>query len=176
VAAGENVLAVALAAGIPLPHSCRQGRCASCRARLVSGEIAYPHGKLPPGLSAAEAAAGAVLLCQAQPRSSLVVETRRAMSSAPVASAEILSIEPLPFGALRLRLRPMAGTVAARPGQFVDAVNAAGLAARLAVIAMHAAEVELEAASDGGTFREWLSDPAAAGCVLRLSGPFDAPR
>jgi CDP-4-dehydro-6-deoxyglucose reductase len=176
VAAGQNVLAVALAAGIPLPHSCRQGRCASCKARLVSGEIAYPHERLPPGLSAAEAAAGAVLLCQAQPRSSLVLETRRAGSPAPGASAEILSIEPLPFGAVRLRLRLQAGSIGARPGQFVDAVNAGGLAARLAVIALRAAEIELEAASDGGTFREWLSTPSAAGCALRLSGPFDAPR
>jgi CDP-4-dehydro-6-deoxyglucose reductase, E3 len=176
VAAGENVLAVALAAGIPLPHSCRQGRCASCKARLVSGEIAYPDGKLPPGLSADEAAAGAVLLCQARPRSTLLVETRRAVSSLPGAGSEILSVDPLPFDAVRLRLRWVAGAIAARPGQFVDAVNDSGLSARLPVIALRADEIELEAASDGSSFREWLSQPAARGSSLRLKGPFDAPR
>jgi CDP-4-dehydro-6-deoxyglucose reductase, E3 len=177
VSAGENVLAVALAAGITLPHSCRQGRCASCRARLVSGDIAYPDGILPPGLSAGEAAAGAVLLCQARPRSDLVVETRRVAPSAlPGASVEILTIESLPFDALRLQLRLLSGSVGARPGQFVDAVNAAGLVARLPVIALRADDIELEAASDGSAFREWLATPSAPGSALRLSGPFDAPR
>ena len=50
MAAGENVLAAALAAGIPLPHSCRAGRCATCKARVLSGEIAYPDDKLPPAI------------------------------------------------------------------------------------------------------------------------------
>jgi ferredoxin len=176
VAAGENVLAVALAAGIPLPHSCRQGRCASCRARLLSGEIAYPEEKLPPGLSAGEAAAGAVLLCQARPRSALVIETRRVASAAAEdASGEILAIEPLAFDALRLRLR-LGGPLTARPGQFIGVTNAEGQASRLPLIARREDEIELEAASDGSAFREWLSDASAIGASLRLSGPFDAPR
>jgi ferredoxin len=76
VAAGQNVLAAALAAGIPLPHSCRAGRCASCKATLIAGTIAYPGDALPPGIVSAEAMKGEVLLCQAQPRSHLVVKTR----------------------------------------------------------------------------------------------------
>ena len=118
----------------------------------------------------------AVLLCQAQPRSTLVVETRRAVSSLPGASSEILSIDPLPFDSVRLRLRWVTGAIAARPGQFVDAINDSGISARLPVIALRADEIELEAASDGSAFREWLSQPSACGSALRLNGPFDAPR
>ena len=176
VAADENVLAVALAAGIPLPHSCRQGRCASCRARLLSGEFAYPGGVLPPGLTAAEAAAGAVLLCQAQPRSPLLIETRLLRSAAAYrTNAEILAIEPLAFDALRVRLR-LSGRISARPGQFLDAVNAVGETSRLPLIAARDAQIELEAASDGSAFREWLAGGSAIGATLLLKGPFDAPR
>jgi CDP-4-dehydro-6-deoxyglucose reductase len=175
VPAGENVLAAALAAGIPLPHSCRQGRCASCRARLVEGEIAYPDGKLPPGLSPAEAAAGAVLLCQARPRTALVVETRRVPSALEDARGEILAIEPLAFDALRLRLR-ITGSLPARPGQFVDVIQAWGVASRLPVIGRREQEIELEAAGDSSAFREWLSAADAVGASVILKGPFDAPR
>jgi len=176
VAAGENVLAVALAAGIPLPHSCRQGRCASCRARLLSGEIAYPDEKLPPGLSTDEAAAGAVLLCQARPRSALVIETRLVRAAAgQKTSGVILALEPLAFDTLRLRLR-LSASLAARPGQFIDATTTAGLTCRLPLIAQREGEVELEAASDGSAFREWLSSGSPIGASLLLRGPFDAPR
>jgi CDP-4-dehydro-6-deoxyglucose reductase len=176
VAPDENVLAVALAAGIPLPHSCRQGHCASCRARLLSGEFAYPEGVLPPGLTPAEAAAGALLLCQAQPRSPMLIETRLLRSSAASkASAEIIAIEALAFDALRLRLR-LASRFTARPGQFLDAINAAGAASRLPLIAVRDGEIELEAAADGSALREWLGSAAAPGATLLLKGPFDAPR
>jgi CDP-4-dehydro-6-deoxyglucose reductase len=176
VAADQNVLAVALAAGIPLPHSCRQGHCASCRARLISGEIAYPLRR-PPGLTANEAAAGGVLLCQAQPRSDLVVETRRvaAVTAAAGAGSEIVSVEPLPFGALNVELR-LAGAFAVRPGQFVDVINDAGLAARWPVIAASATALRVEAAADGSELREWLDSAAVTGRTVLLKGPFDTPR
>ena len=64
VAAEESVLAAAQRAGLNLPHSCRRGTCQSCRSKIVSGAVSYPHGR-PPGLSAADEAAGFALLCQA---------------------------------------------------------------------------------------------------------------
>jgi hypothetical protein len=140
----------------------------------VSGEIAYPDATLPPGLSAGEAAAGAVLLCQARPRSALVIETRL-IRTASVVRGEILAVDALAFDALRLRLR-LTGRMAVRPGQYLDCVNPAGLASRLPVIAVREGEMELEASADGSAFREWLSDPAALGAVLSVKGPFDTPR
>lgn len=78
-AAERSVLDAALGAGINLPHSCKAGHCTSCRAQLLEGEIAYPGDRLPLGLTAAEAAGGRVLLCQARARSDLVVRTRQVM-------------------------------------------------------------------------------------------------
>jgi ferredoxin len=176
VQADENVLAAALAAGIPLSHSCRAGRCASCKSKLVSGSIEYPAGT-PPGITDAEVALGEVLLCQARPRSDLFIEARRVpVRVAAAASGEILAIDSLPLAALRVRVRILAGTLEARPGQFVEVRNPAGDTERLALIGRDADELTLEAAQDGSVLRQWLGEQAAPGSSLRLAGPFDRPR
>jgi ferredoxin len=176
VTAEQNVLAVALAAGIALAHSCRGGHCASCKSKLLSGSIEYPAGT-PPGITAAEIARGEVLLCQARPRSDLRIEVRRvAVRASNAATCQILGCDPLPLGALRLRLRIVEGALEARPGQFVDVRNHAGDAERLAVIAVSDGGLELEAAADGGVLRQWLDAHALAGSSLRVSGPFDGTR
>jgi CDP-4-dehydro-6-deoxyglucose reductase, E3 len=173
---GENVLTAALAAGIPLPYSCRAGRCGSCKARLLSGQIDYPAGT-PPGISAAEIATGDILLCQAHPRSDLSIEARRVpVRASHSATCEIVAIEPLPLSALCLRLRFIEGRLEARPGQFVDVRNHAGDADRLAVIGGGVGVLEVECADDGSVLRSWLEDAAVAGSRLRVAGPFDRPR
>jgi CDP-4-dehydro-6-deoxyglucose reductase len=173
---GENVLTAALAAGIPLPYSCRAGRCASCKSKLLSGRIEYPSGT-PPGITSAEVARGEVLLCQAQPRSDLTIEARRVpVRVSNAASCEIVALEPLPLRALRLRLRFVEGRLDAHPGQFVDVRNHAGDAERLAVIGDGAGILEIECADDGSVFRAWLDASAVPGSTLRVAGPFDRPR
>src|SRR5579871_4858900 len=80
---GHPVLEGALEAGLNLPHSCKSGHCGSCRARLLEGEVAYPHTR-PLGITDDEAAAGYVLLCQARAQTDLVVEARLIASVADV--------------------------------------------------------------------------------------------
>jgi ferredoxin len=175
VSPGENVLAAALAAGIPLPHSCREGRCASCKSRLVSGTIKYPAGP-PPGITPAEIARGEVLLCQARPRSDLSIESRRMPVRASAAvQAEITEIGKLPLDALRVQLRIAGDGFAARPGQFVELRNPAGDSERLAVIGIGANVIDLESTCDGGALRRWLEGDSAVGARVRLAGPFDRP-
>ena len=36
---GESILGAALRAGLNLPHSCKAGRCGTCRARVLSGSV-----------------------------------------------------------------------------------------------------------------------------------------
>jgi CDP-4-dehydro-6-deoxyglucose reductase len=38
---GETILAAALRQGHPLPYSCRNGSCGTCKARVLAGEIDY---------------------------------------------------------------------------------------------------------------------------------------
>ena len=175
VRADENVLGAVLAAGIRLPHSCRAGRCASCKSKLVAGRVEYPDGP-PPGITADEIARGEVLLCQARPLSDLVVAARRIALDAPeIAAAEIIAIDPLPLGALRIRLR-LQGHLAARPGQYLNAANDAGDVERLAVIDQRPGELDLEAIDDGSALRAWIEKVAVPGSGLRLTGPFTGPR
>jgi CDP-4-dehydro-6-deoxyglucose reductase len=170
-----NVLGAALAAGLPLPHSCRAGRCASCKSRLLSGRIEYPDGT-PPGITSAEIARGEVLLCQARPRSDLRIETRRVPPSARWVEFELLDVERLVFGMLKANLRRgSAGAFAARPGQFVDLDNADGLIERVAVVDVGPARLAVEVVQ-GSALAEWLGAAAEAGARLLVSGPFDGTR
>ena len=165
VSADENVLGAALAAGIPLPHSCRAGRCASCKAKLLSGEIVYPDDKLPAGIVPAEAARGEVLLCQARPRSDLRIQARTVARMGGEARGVIVEqADRLAFGTrARLRILGAAGHEL-RAGQFVDVETAAGERERVPVVAVDAANLDVEV------------HELAPGEIIRLRGPFDSPR
>jgi CDP-4-dehydro-6-deoxyglucose reductase len=80
---GETVLEAARRAGLALPYSCLGGICGSCKATVVSGEWSYPL-QPPTALNAAERASHQVLLCQAVPRSDLVLVARQVPSAADV--------------------------------------------------------------------------------------------
>jgi CDP-4-dehydro-6-deoxyglucose reductase, E3 len=172
----ENILAAGLAAGIPLPHSCRAGRCASCKAQIVSGAIQYPGDQLPPGIAPVEAARGEVLLCQARPRSALVVRAR--ISGLPTLptntnAARVLTTASLPSGELRLTLELAAPRANLRPGQFVDLANERGEAERGTLVAIQGKALDVEFA--GLAANDWLRG-IVGGESLDLAGPFDRPR
>ncbi len=65
-----SILENARAAGMPAPFACKAGVCATCRAKLVAGEVTM---KANYGLSAEEVAQGYVLTCQAVPLTASVV-------------------------------------------------------------------------------------------------------
>jgi ring-1,2-phenylacetyl-CoA epoxidase subunit PaaE len=69
-ASKESILENARAAGLPAPYACKAGVCATCRAKLVSGEVKMKQNY---GLSPEEVAQGYVLTCQAVPVSDKVV-------------------------------------------------------------------------------------------------------
>ncbi|MEO3388038.1 pyridoxamine 5'-phosphate oxidase family protein [Mesorhizobium sp. CAU 1741] len=63
-----SLLDLALANGVDVQYSCRNGECQSCTQRIVSGKAAYPAGEEP------LLARGQVLLCQAIPRGDVVLD------------------------------------------------------------------------------------------------------
>jgi len=64
-AAAGNILDSARLAGMPAPFACKAGVCATCRARIVSGEVEMAARY---GLTDDEVAAGYVLTCQSVPK------------------------------------------------------------------------------------------------------------
>lgn len=67
---GENILDGAIEAGLDAPYSCKGGVCATCKAKVVEGEVDMD---LNHALSADEVARGYVLTCQAHPLTPRVV-------------------------------------------------------------------------------------------------------
>jgi CDP-4-dehydro-6-deoxyglucose reductase len=180
ISAAEDVpvLAAAQLAGVPLPHSCRSGRCGSCRARLLSGRVEYPDGP-PPGLSPRETREGFVLLCQALARSDLVVEARLMPTSA---SAEVRTVpcriaqrEPLGPDVMRLVLRlPSVEFIEFQAGQHLDVLLEGGRRRSYSVANAPNAGSELELHVrhvPGGAFSEALFGSLREGAVLKIEGP-----
>jgi ring-1,2-phenylacetyl-CoA epoxidase subunit PaaE len=60
-----NILDSARLAGLPAPFACKAGVCATCRARVVSGEVEMAARY---GLTDEEIAAGYILTCQSVPK------------------------------------------------------------------------------------------------------------
>ncbi|HEX5358249.1 MAG TPA: 2Fe-2S iron-sulfur cluster-binding protein [Aquabacterium sp.] len=68
---GQSLLEAALAAGINMPRSCRNGTCRACMCRLEAGQIRYRIEW--PGLSPDEKDEGWVLPCVAVPLGDVVL-------------------------------------------------------------------------------------------------------
>lgn len=71
---GEFIWDAAARAGVELPAICHQGRCLTCAASLVEGEIDQSAAV---SYFTADREAGFVLPCTARPRSDIVLETHR---------------------------------------------------------------------------------------------------
>jgi CDP-4-dehydro-6-deoxyglucose reductase len=178
VHSGQTVLDAALAAGLNLPHSCKSGHCASCRARLRSGEIRYPSGR-PLGVTATEEQAGQILLCQARPVTDLVVEARLIASVADVEiktlPCRIERLTPLAADVMQVWLRlPAVESLRFQPGQYLDILLDGGRRRSFSIASPpHDSELlELHVRRvPGGGFTERLFGALHAGALLRIEGP-----
>jgi ferredoxin-NADP reductase len=69
ISSEETILDAATRCNIDIPSSCRQGRCGTCRATKISGDVLMPDQE---ALSADEVAQGEILTCIGQPASEVV--------------------------------------------------------------------------------------------------------
>lgn len=74
---GETILEATDDTAIDLRHGCREGKCVSCTARLLDGEIAYE--RAPQALDEDKREDGFVLLCIARPVSDCRIEVGRSV-------------------------------------------------------------------------------------------------
>jgi len=176
--ADEPVLSAALREHLNLPHSCKGGSCGTCRVRLASGRIAYPHGR-PPGISVEEETDGYALICQARALEDLVIEIREIRH---VTDVEIRSL-PCRVEKLRLLAPDVMGMWLRLPvvepfiwqcGQYVD-VMLGGERRRsfsLANPPHDPAPLELHVRrAPGGEFSEQVFTTLKEGSLLRIEGP-----
>ncbi|MHB8678517.1 MAG: 2Fe-2S iron-sulfur cluster-binding protein [Rudaea sp.] len=174
----ESVLDAARRAGLALPYSCLSGVCGSCKATLVSGDCHYPHNP-PRALNALEIAHGQILLCQAVPRSDLVIAAREVASVAAmpkrVLALRLLEKNLLAPDVMRLRLAPPQGESLNRlPGQYLDVLLPGGKRRAFSIAnAPHTGrEIELHVRHvAGGDFTRQVFADLEPGATLHVEGP-----
>ena len=174
----ESVLSAALRAGLNLPHSCKGGHCASCRARILSGSIEYP-GERPAGITMDESRDGYALLCQARAMTDLTVETREVR---PAPDVEVKSLpcriermERVASDVMAVFLRlPAVEELHFRAGQYLDVMLSEGRRRSFSIAGAPAdgrqLELHVRRASSSG-FTGQLFDSLRAGTLLRIEGP-----
>src|SRR5574337_1210589 len=150
----------------------------SGKATLVSGNCHYPHNP-PSALNAAEVAHRQVLLCQAVPRSDLVVAAREVASVAAmpkrVLALTVIDKTLLAPDVMRLRLAPPADESLNRlPGQYLDVLLPGGKRRAFSIAnAPHTGrEIELHVRHvAGGDFTRHVFADLQPDATLHVEGP-----
>ncbi len=187
----ESVLDAALREkGSVLSYGCRNGTCGSCMGTIRSGEVSYPDG-WPPGLSEREQAEGKALLCQARPRSDLVIEAREIKAGQDIVvktlPCRVERRELLAPDVMRLFLKlPNTERLQFLAGQYVDILLADGRRRGFSLAnPPHADELlELHVRHvPGGFFTDYVFNKMKDKALLRFQGPLgtfflreDSPR
>ncbi len=93
--ANETILEAALRNGFNLPYSCRNGACATCKGKVITGSVDYGVYEAK-ALTDAEKLAGMALFCRARPLADVVIEVRE------VGAARGITIKTLPCRVIRM--------------------------------------------------------------------------
>jgi len=180
---GQTVLDAALAAGVVLPYSCRNGACSSCKGKVVSGQ--YDAGGAPAHiLDDAEREQGYTLFCQARPSSDLVIESTEVRLASDIQirklPARVVSMESAAPDVKVLRLQlPAAAPLRYYAGQYVEILLKDGRRRSYSMArAPHLdGPMELHVRHmPGGLFTDHVFGAGATQMkereILRLEGPF----
>ena len=174
----QTVLEAALAAGLLLPHGCRNGACGACKGRVLEGEV--EHAEHASGaLSEAERAEGLALFCCARPRGDLVVQARSVTRAGDIQvkklPCRVQKLERLAEDVMRIELKlPASENFAFRAGQYIDILLADGQRRSFSIAnAPHdAGHLELHVRRiDGGRFTGHVFETMIEKEILRFEGP-----
>jgi NAD(P)H-flavin reductase/ferredoxin len=181
---GDSILTLALEAGIAFPHNCRVGGCATCKCRLLEGEVTELTDKSYL-LSADEIADNYILGCQSVPKTDVVVSVDglSAEDAAPAVTkttATITATKHLTHDIIELSMT-LADELEYIAGQYADLAlpaelgigqrsysfaQAPSLRADKKSVVFHVRKVP------NGAFTEWLHAADRSGTSLELSGPY----
>lgn len=176
----QNVLDACLRAGIWLPHACCHGLCATCKVRVLEGEV--EHGEASPfALMEFEREEGKTLACCATLQSDAVIEAD--IDDEP--DARIIPVRD--FAGTVRRIETLTPTIKAlhieldeaidfQAGQYVN-LEIPGLGIRRAFSLANPPSsgrmIELNVRLvPGGQGTTWLHQQLREGDTVRLSGPY----
>lgn len=171
------VLDAALAAGMVLEHSCRSGRCGTCRARALEGTVAPIMHDL--FLTEAQRAAGWMLTCVDGAGSDLQLDIEDIglpphiqVRTLPCRIDELARPAPDVL-IVRLRLPPRSA-FRYLPGQYINVIANGGLRRSYSIANSlgepDRLELHVRRIDDGALSRYWFHD-ARVNDLLRIRGP-----
>ncbi|GKT20525.1 CDP-6-deoxy-delta-3,4-glucoseen reductase [Acidovorax sp. SUPP3334] len=179
---GESILAAAIRGGVGLPYGCKDGACGSCKCKKLSGSVAHGEHQSK-ALTAAEADAGFVLTCCAQPLTDVVLESRQVTdeSAYPIKKlpVRVSTLTRVSNDVMVVRLQlPAADTFRYHAGQYIEFILRDG--ARRAYSMANAPHTQAQAPGvelhirhmAGGRFTDHVFGTMKEKEILRVEGPF----
>ncbi|HEY5604316.1 MAG TPA: CDP-6-deoxy-delta-3,4-glucoseen reductase [Gammaproteobacteria bacterium] len=174
----ESILSAALREGIHLAYGCRSGTCGTCKSVLLEGEVAYPFEQAL-ALTEDERQHGAALLCQAQPRSNLMIAAQIIPHDEEIVikklPCRVIQKQRLCHDVIKLLLKlPVMETFAFRAGQYIDILLPDGRRRSFSLanapyvdgtLELHIRHVE------GGDFTGYVFNELEEKTILRVEGP-----
>lgn len=177
----QTLLSAAVSAGVVIDHSCRTGRCGSCRARVLDGSTRLLGSE--PGLSDDERNEGWVLTCMRGAASDLSLDLHDlgsgAASKPRIWPCRIETLQALAENVQHVVLRLPSGAptqgLSWLSGQYVDVIGPQGVRRSYSVASTAAADstrMHLHVRRvDGGAMSRYWFVQARPGDLLRLEGP-----
>ena len=174
---GQSILDAGLLAGVPLPYSCKTGRCSSCKCKIVSGESTATHAET--GLSVEEKEQGWILSCVRSASSDLLLEIddlgNFTLPSVKTLPCRINALIALTRDVVKVEVRlPPTSDFRFLPGQYVEIIGANGVRRSYSIAKANAEDKILEfhirAVEDGIMSSYWFGS-AKVNDLLRLNGP-----
>jgi CDP-4-dehydro-6-deoxyglucose reductase len=170
-----------LDSGIPsrviLPHSCKTGRCGTCKCKVITGETKALVAEL--GLTDSEKSEGWILSCARAATTDLVLEVedlgRGTIPPTRIQACRISRLKRLATDAIEVVLRlPPEVALAYIPGQYIDVIGPGGVRRSYSLANAPRADNQLELhirAVHGGVMSEYWFQRAKVNDLLRFNGP-----
>jgi len=172
---GQSLLDAAEASGLTLPHSCRSGRCSTCKCKVTGATDVLLDET---GLSAEEKADGWVLACARSAETDLTLDiqdlSRLNLPEAKLIPAKIDALEFLSRDVILVRLRlPPGRTMEFLAGQYADLIGPGGIRRSYSFATApqpDAVEFQIRRV-DGGAMSAYWFYQAKVNDLLRVYGP-----
>ncbi len=176
-AADVSLLDAARTSGLVLEHSCRSGRCGTCKAEVLSGTVIPIRPDL--SLSDAEKSRGWVLTCTSAAASDVVLNIEDLGLPADIVvktlPSRIASLQRLAPDVLKIELRlPPNAEFRYLPGQYIDVIAKDGQRRSYSLASLEGAgqslELHIREVPGGQMSGYWFND-AKINDLLRFEGP-----
>ncbi|MFM9993036.1 MAG: FAD-binding oxidoreductase [Burkholderiaceae bacterium] len=174
---GLSLLDAGLAVGITLPHSCKTGRCSTCKCKVLQGLTKALQTET--GITDLERAGGWILSCVRSAETDLTLdfEDLGEFVIPPIKTlpCRIFSIERRARDVVIVRLRlPPTSEFMAIPGQHIDVIGPTGIRRSYSLANADTSNKILELhirAVGGGVMSDYWFKQAKVNDLLRFNGP-----